>query len=124
MIESTPAGTTKRCAEPVNENVHVTVLDDSEQPGGNAAAAEPASVNDPKLNTPSPTLATATARKPLILIGIAASVLTLITSDRMTSPPASYVTRTEPPSPRPGDDAGREAIRESAGLIDQQQRSI
>ena len=41
MIESTPAGTTKRCAEPVSENVHVTVLDDSEQPSGNAAAAEP-----------------------------------------------------------------------------------
>jgi hypothetical protein len=100
--------------------MHVTVLPDDEQPSGNAAAAEPASVNDPKLNTPSPTLATATARKRLILIGIAASVLTLMTSDRMTSPPASYGRRTESPSPQPGDNARRSHPRKCRLDIEQQ----
>ena len=56
VIELTPAGTVKLCAAPVKEKLHVTVLATSEQPAGNAAAAEPANVNDPKLQ--SPTVAT------------------------------------------------------------------
>jgi hypothetical protein len=48
VIELTPGGTVKVCAAPVKERLQVTVLAGSEQPGGNAAAAEPASVNDPK----------------------------------------------------------------------------
>jgi hypothetical protein len=52
VIEFTPGGTVKLCAAPVKEKLHVTVLAASEQPDGNAAAAEPTSVNHPKLMTP------------------------------------------------------------------------
>jgi hypothetical protein len=50
VIESTPSGTVKLCAAPVEEKLHVSVLATSEQPGGNAAAAELASVKPPQLN--------------------------------------------------------------------------
>jgi hypothetical protein len=52
VIEFTPDGTVKLCAAPVNEKSQVTVLAASEQPGGNAAAAGPGSVNDPRLAKP------------------------------------------------------------------------
>jgi hypothetical protein len=81
VIEFTPDGTVKLCAAPVNENVHVTVPDAAEQPGGNAAAAEPASTNDAELNAP--TVATATTAKRLISIGIPASLRRLATRSRV-----------------------------------------
>ena len=52
VIEFTPNGTVKLCAAPVKEKLQVTVLAASEQPGGNAATAEPASANHPKLTRP------------------------------------------------------------------------
>ena len=48
VIEFTPDGTVKLCAAPVKEKLHVTVLAASEQPDGNAAAAEPHKRQPPK----------------------------------------------------------------------------
>jgi hypothetical protein len=52
VIEFTPAGTVKLCAAPVKEKLQVTVLAASEQPGGNAASAEPASATAQNPNNP------------------------------------------------------------------------
>ena len=84
VIEFTPDGTVKLCAAPVNENVHVTVPDTAEQPGGNAAAAEPASTSNATLNAPTvATVATVTTARRLIAMGIPASLCRLATRSRV-----------------------------------------
>jgi hypothetical protein len=69
VIKLTPAGTTNDCAAPVIANEHVTTLEASEQPAGNAADAEPANAtahnpNNPAVATNNPTARPRTLRRP------------------------------------------------------------